>query len=146
MMQQKTLVVESGDHEDKVDLKQIPKNRKGRRMLQRHRSGGAPNARVTSRTRTGSPVYFGAWMADLKVKSALQKTKTAKLAEHTHPGALVRSAFALLHNAGFKNVFQVTQMTIEQVLSIDGIGVKKAEALEAYLTENNVKTRWTAAG
>ncbi len=131
------------------ELAKLPKNRKTRRMFKHaHSTGGAQavgSGRFRSGTRTGSTKHFDFWMADLKLKSALQKTKTAKLAEHTHPGALVRSAFALLHNARVKNVWAVTQLTIEQLLAIDGIGVKKAEALEKYLAENNVKTAWTTA-
>jgi hypothetical protein len=130
--------------------KPLDLSRRGKRRIQRaldsHQSLQAQTSgRVRAGVRTGTTPHFKLWQADLKLKSTLQKTKTARLAELTLPGALVRSAFALLHNAGVKNVWAVTQLTIEQLLAIDGIGVKKAEALEAYLVANNVQPSWTTA-
>jgi len=126
------------------------KDRSTRRALaSRHRVNSllqaAGSNRVRSGVRTGTTPHFRLWMADLKLKSVLQKTSLAALSEHTHVGALCRSAFALLFNAGIRNVFDLTQADVADLLRINGIGVKKLEAVEAYLLENKVKTRWTVA-
>jgi len=134
--------------EAEEELKRLPKNRKTRRMFPKHRTSPLQahgSARVRSGVRTGSTPHFNLWMADLKLKSALQKTSLSKLADHTHPGALCRSAFALLFNAGIRNVYALTQADVADLLRVNGVGVKKLEAVEAYLLKNNVKTRWTVA-
>jgi hypothetical protein len=126
------------------DLTPLPKNRKARRSIAKHGTGG-PLSRVPSRTRTGSTPHFKAWMADLKVKSALQKLSVASLAEHPDTPPLAANAYALLFVDGIKNVFDLTQATADRLLRVSGIGPKKLETVKSHLAENNVKTRWTVA-
>jgi hypothetical protein len=138
--------------EDQHRMESAPKSYKDRATRRaftpRHRVGimQAPGtARVRSGIRTGTTPHFRLWMADLKLKSVLQKTSTADLADHTAVGALARSAFALVFVAGIRNVYDLTQADVADLLRINGIGVKKLEAVEAYLLEHNVKPRWTVA-
>jgi hypothetical protein len=102
------------------------------------------SARVRSGIRTGTTKHFRLWMADLKLKSTLQKTSTAALADHTGVPSLASSAFALMYIAGIRNVYDLTQISIERLLGINGIGLKKAEAVEEYLLRHSVKPSWTA--
>lgn len=123
------------------------KDRRTRRaLLPRHRVGimQAPgSARVRSGIRTGRTKHFNLWMADLRMKSALQKTSTADLADHTATPALASSAFALMFVAGLRSVWDVTSASLADILAIEGIGPKKAEAVEDYLLDHKVKPSWT---
>jgi hypothetical protein len=125
------------------------KDRRTRRMLlPKHRVGimQAPgSARVRSGIRTGRTKHFQAWMADLAMISALQKTSLRKLADHTMTPSLVKSAFALAFNAGIRNVHALVVADVARLLRIDGIGPKKLEAVESYLLEHTVKPHWTVA-
>jgi hypothetical protein len=137
--------------EHRTDEPQVKsyKDRATRRVLTpRHRVGimQAPgSARVRSGIRTGTTKHFKMWMADLKLKSALQKTSTADLADNTNVGALCRSAFAVMFVHGIRNVYDLTQADVATLLKLPSVGIKKLEAVEAYLLENNVKPRWTVA-
>lgn len=126
------------------------KDRRTRRaLLPKHRTSflQAPgSARVRSGVRTGRTKHFQLWMADLSMKSALQKTSTADLADHDGVPPLAQSAFALAFMDGIKNVWDLTQANIERLLSIPQIGPKNLEAVEQYLLEHNVKPSWTARG
>ena len=113
-----------------------------------HRPGimQAPgSARVRSGIRTGTTKHFRMWMADLQLKSTLQKTSLADLADHTHVGTLCRSAFAIMFVNGIRNVYDLTQADLAVLLRLPDIGPKKLEAVEKYLLANNVKTKWTVA-
>lgn len=148
-MDQSTLMptVESQHRMEQIKASIAHKDRRTRRaLLPRHRVGimQAPgSARVRSGIRTGRTKHFNLWMADLRMKSALQKTSTAALADHDGVPALAQSAFALMYIAGIRTVWDLTQVTIQRLLAIDGIGPKKAEAVEDYLLEHTVKPSWT---
>lgn len=134
---------------NRVDQKPFKNRRKRRALLPKHRIGfmqASGSGRVRSGVRTGTTPHFKLWMADLKLKSALQKTSTSALADHDRTPPLAASAYALMFIAGIKNVYDLTQVSLADLLRINGIGPKKLEAVEAHLLENNVKSSWTANG
>jgi hypothetical protein len=139
--------VHSSDHNP--DLHVGHKDRATRRALApAHRVGimQAPgSARIRSGIRTGTTKHFRLWMADLQLKSALQKTSTADLADQMHVSALCRSAFAIMFVHGIRNVYDLTRANVATLLKLPDVGPKKLEAVEAYLLEHNVKPSWTVA-
>ena len=114
-------------------------NRREKRSMLRDR----PNARVRSGAATGSTPHFKAWMADLSAKSALQRLKTADLAESTS-GDLA-SAWALLSVGGLKSVWDVSQTHLGRLMVVNGIGLKRLEKVEEYLKARRVPLKWTTA-
>jgi hypothetical protein len=134
-------------HREEAPRKPFKDRATRRALMPRHRVGimqAAGSARIRSGIRTGTTPHFRLWMADLQLKSALQRTKTEVLADHDATPPLAASAYALMFIDGIRNVFQLTQVTAERLLSIDGIGPKKLAAVEQHLLENNVKPSWTA--
>lgn len=123
------------------------KDRRTRRaMLPAHRSGGlqaAGSNRVSSGIRTGTTPHFKLWMADLQMRSALQKTRTAALAEHIDD-AQVSSAMGLFHVGGIRDVWKLIQSDRAALLRVKGIGPNRLKAVHAYLIEHNVKPSWSA--
>jgi hypothetical protein len=110
-----------------------------------HRPGllTAPGtARIRSGVRTGTTPHFRLWMADLQMRSALQKTRTGVLAEHVDE-PLVSSAMALFTVAGIRNVWALIRADKADLLQVKGIGPNRLKAVEKYLIDHNVKPSWT---
>ena len=91
--------------------------------------------------RTGQPVHFLQWKAEGAVKSALQRMSTESMAEKLD-GALA-SAFALLAVGGIRNVWDVANKPIEDLLAVKGIGLHRLSLVEAYLKSKDVSLTWT---
>lgn len=121
----------------------MDRRNKRARLRIRHNANRRPFARVRSGLPTGTTPHFRAWMADLSAKSALQSLKTAALAESLS-GDLA-SAMALLHVGGYRNVWAVARADIADLLRLNGIGIKRLEKVEEYLTARRVPLKWTAA-
>ena len=91
--------------------------------------------------RTGHPVHFLQWKAEGAVKSALQRMSTETMAVKLD-GALA-SAFALLAVGGIRNVWDVANKPIEELLAVKGIGLHRLSLVEAYLKSKDVSLTWT---
>lgn len=112
-------------------------NRKAARgwtkVVKGHRSG----------TRTGTTAHFAAWKAEGQVKSILQKTKTATLADSIEGDDRTASGFALLYLAGFKNVWDVSQAKRADLLAAKGVGLVTLGHVQDYLKARNVALAWS---
>lgn len=115
------------------------------RLRIRHGASSRPFSRVRSGTPTGTTSHFRQWMLDLQAHSALQRLKLDALADAAATPGTVAQAFALLYLGKYKSVAAVQRATIEQLLAVPGIGLKRLEAVEKYLTDRNVPLAWTAA-
>jgi hypothetical protein len=122
-------------------LQSLSRTQKRQTIRINHGADSRPFARVRSGIRTGTPKHFRLWMAAIRMKSALQRKSTAVLADHIADVPLATS-FALLHGAGFRNVYAVTQADARDLLCIRGIGPKRLEAVKTYLASVNVGVRW----
>lgn len=91
--------------------------------------------------RTGTTAHFAAWQAEGRVKSILQRMKTGALADSLE--GRVATGFALLSVGGFKNVWDVSQATMEQLLAVRGIGITSIGYVEEYLTGAQVALKWS---
>jgi len=128
------------------DRKPIKDRRTRRAMAIAHRPGmlTAPGTgRIRSGVRTGTTPHFRLWMADLNMRSVLQKTRTAALAEHVD-NPLVSSAMALFTVAGIRNVWALIRADKATLLQVKGIGPNRLKAVEKYLIDHNVKPSWSA--
>jgi hypothetical protein len=95
--------------------------------------------------RTGTTPHFEAWKAEGQLKSILQKTKTAAIADSL-PSAEhnAASGFALLSVGGFKNVWDVSQASTADLLAVRGIGIVRLGFIEDYLKARGVALAWSA--
>lgn len=145
MMDQSQMPTVKSEH--RMEEVMSHKDRATRRaMYPRHRPGieTAPgSARVRSGIRTGTTPHFRLWMADLQMRSVLQKTRTAALAEHVD-NALVSSAMALFTVAGIRNVWALIRANRDDLLAVRGMGPGRLKAVHTYLIEHNVKPSWSA--
>jgi hypothetical protein len=94
--------------------------------------------------RTGTTPHFEAWKAEGKIKSLLQRTKTAAIADSLpsrENGAA--AGFALLSVGGFKNVWDVSQATTADLLAVRGVGPGRLAYVEDYLNSKGVKLAWS---
>lgn len=110
-----------------------------RKQVRNHRISGRPGK---AGKRTGTTPHFAAWKAEGRIKSILQRTKTASLADSLE--GRVASAFAVLSVGGVKNVWDVSQASIEQLLAVRGIGLASLGYVEEYLAGKDVQLAWTA--
>lgn len=101
------------------------------------------SSRVRSGIPTGTTSHFRMWMADLSTRSALQRLKLNTLAENTE-GRLARG-LALLYVGGVKNVLDLSQARVEDMLDMQGIGIATLDVVEKYLLERQVTPRWTVS-
>lgn len=100
---------------------------------------------VPARTRTGTTPHFSMWMADLKLKSTLQRTKLAALAESTQDPKAA-AAYAIVASAKgrpYKSVWDLAGASRTDLLALSGVGPAKLTAIHADLTAHNVKVRWS---
>lgn len=105
------------------------------------RWSASPSATISSGRPTGSTTHFKMWMADARLKSALQNTKVTRLAAQAEEARLV-AAYQILADAGFKNVFALTRATREQLLALKGFGPKRLDAVKFDLAAHQVQVNW----
>lgn len=126
--------------------KPIPQKYLKRRMKQRAaialRQTVPGTSRAPSRTRTGTTPHFRAWMADLQMKSALQKIKLNTLADAIDDSMLA-SGFALLYVGQVKNIYDLLRQSTAHLLSLPGIEIEHLSRVEQYLINYNVKPAWS---
>lgn len=106
-----------------------------------HAAFSGPFSRIRSGIRTGRTKHFELWMADLQMKSALQRTTLASLADR-HDVASAASVYALLYVGGFKSVWTLTQATRRDLLAVKGVGPKGLDLVKADLASRRVAVRW----
>lgn len=145
MDQSQMLAVKEEHREPQVKSLAHKDRRTRRAFTPTHRVGpfqAAGSSRVRSGIRTGTTPHFKLWMADLSMRSALQKTRTAALAEHIDD-AQVSSAMALFHVGQIRNVWTLIRADKARLLAVKGIGPNRLKAVHAYLIEHDVKPSWT---
>jgi hypothetical protein len=91
--------------------------------------------------RTGTTPHFALWKAEGALKSALQKTSTARLADKL--SGKLAAAFAVLYVGGYKNVWDVSQASGAKLLDLKGIGPATLGLVEDYLHSKKVELKWT---
>jgi uncharacterized protein YjiS (DUF1127 family) len=125
----------------RVQVKAKTRNHEDTRRTRRHftgeRSLNRPFARFTSGVRTGTTPHFALWMNNARAISALLRLKTIDLAEN-HPDAKTASAYACVFGGGVRNVFELSQMSEDQLLAIKGIGPAAVAHLRRDLKACNV--------
>lgn len=121
----------------------LPRKEKRSRLRIRQPWSSSSHGRVRSGVPTGQTPWFRMWMADLAARSALQSMKLDALAEG--PSGKLASTFAILYVSGkIKNVWQLSQASVEDLLRIPQIGPARLELVEKYLISKNVPLKWTA--
>jgi hypothetical protein len=95
--------------------------------------------------RTGTTPHFERWKAEGALKSALQRTKTAHLADRIEDNDRAASGFALLFLAGYKNVWDLAQAKRSDLLKAKGVGLVTLGYVEEYLKAQKVELAWSAA-
>lgn len=123
----------------KMDL--LSRKGKRRQVRIRHGASNRPFARFRSGVRTGTNPQFALWMADLNIRSALQRTSLVSLADR-HDDALTSTAYALLHQGGFKTVWDLTQASKKDLLAAPGIGQARVSLVKADLAKHQVMVNW----
>lgn len=127
----------------KAKSRRHSKTRLIRRRFQREtvRQLARPFARFRSGVRTGITPHFAVWMADLRMKSALQRTSLASLADR-HDSAVLAGTYGMLHVGGFRSVWDLTQADARDLLCVKGIGPKRLEDVKRDLVTRHVAVRW----
>jgi hypothetical protein len=118
---------------DEEKVQSLSRNQLRSYVVDHHRVGG----------RTGTTPHFAQWKAEGKVKSALQKLKTDRLADDISGADKAASGFALLYLAGFKNVWQIAQAKRADLLDAKGVGIAMLGHVEDYLAARNVQLSWS---
>jgi hypothetical protein len=132
--------VKSYAAEELAKLKAMRRKEKRRRLSIRHRNITKPHARLRSGLRTGTTPHFTMWMADLAMKSALQRTKTLALAEAAKDPQ-TGAAYAMAARR-YRNVFDLSHADEADLLAIKGMGPVRLRALKADLASHNVAVVW----
>jgi hypothetical protein len=133
--------VKSYAAEELAKIKAMRRKEKRRHLSIRHRIITKPHARLRSGIRTGTTPHFAMWMADLAMKSALQRTKTLALAEAAKEPQ-TGAAYAMAAKAGYRNVFDLSRASEADLLAIRGMGPVRLRTLKADLATNNVAVMW----
>lgn len=102
----------------------------------------ADRPRIRTSAPTGTTAHFKAWMADLRAKSVLQRMKLDNLASRIEDGQTA-GAFALLFVGGVRSVWDLSQLSTDQVLAVRDVGIERAAAAENYLRGRNVPLKWS---
>ena len=109
--------------------------------------GSSPHARFRSGIPTGTTPHFRMWMADLRLKSALQKTKLISLASATATEPKAAAGYAMIATSRglrIKSVWDLVNRKRSELLDIPGIGPARLRALHADLVKHNVQPKWSA--
>jgi hypothetical protein len=132
----------------KAEMKKImelPRSQKRARLRIRHNGNTRPFSRVRSGVRTGTTSHFREWMAALGIRSALQGMKLDDLADSPQTGRVASTLAIIRVNSRIKSVWDLSQASVEQLLSIPQIGPARLAEIETYLKGRNVPLKWTAA-
>lgn len=127
--------------EQMAKIEAMPRKEKRARLRIRHGANRRPFARPRSGLATGTTAHFRMWMADLNIRSAMERLKLNHLAENAE--SKVAGPFALLYVGGFKSVWDVARADVSALLAVRGIGPVSLEHVETYLKARNVKLAWT---
>jgi hypothetical protein len=84
-------------------------------------------------------------MAALGIRSALQGMKLDDLADSPQTGRVASTLAIIRVNSRIKSVWDLSQASVEQLLSIPQIGPARLAEIETYLKGRNVPLKWTAA-
>jgi len=69
--------------------------------------------------------------------------RTVALAEQIEENSIA-IPFALLHGGGYKNVWQVAQADLAELLAVPQMGPARLAKVETYLAGKRVPLNWTA--
>ena len=131
-------------HERKLSAeKHESSNRSFRRRHDAVAADSRPYARFRSGIPTGTTPHFRLWMADLALKSTLQKARLVTLAADSRTDSKVAAGYAMLAGK-FKTVWGLVNASREDLLKVPGIGPARLRTIHADLTAHNVKTKWSA--
>jgi hypothetical protein len=131
-------LIKGGVSQEKIEAS----NRKQkRRMLSIRHGQGGMLSRFRSGVRTGTTPHFRMWMADLKMKSALQRTKTLEIA-HNHPAPQTGAAYLMAHRGGYRTIWSLVQASEADLLTIPQMGPVRVRLLKADLASRNVSVNW----
>lgn len=118
----------------------------GKQLFNRRDRRGAgmvtDRPRIRTSAPTGTTAHFKAWMADLRAKSVLQRMKLDNLASQIEDGHTA-GAFALLFVGGVRSVWDLSQLSADQVLAVRDVDIERADAVENYLRGRNVPLKWS---
>jgi hypothetical protein len=95
--------------------------------------------------RTGTTPHFKMWMADLKIKSALQRMKLVQLAEATATEPKAAAGYAIVATDGtkrYKSVWDLINADRDDLLAISGIGPARLTAMHTDLVKHDVQPKW----
>lgn len=124
---------------------ELPRNQKRARLRIRHNPNSRPFSRVRSGVPTGTTSHFRQWMAALGVRSTLQSMRLDALADSPQTGRVASTLAIIRVNSSIKSVWDLSQASVEDLLSIPQIGPARLAEIEAYLKGRNVALKWTAA-
>jgi hypothetical protein len=131
-------------HPEKIDPRNGHLTDRRRRRILRNEGAvtdvGRPLPRLVSDART-TP-HFAMWMADLKIKSALQRMKIAKLAK-TGTDSKLSGSYTLV-SGRYKSLWDLIHATRSDLLALPGVGPARLKALHADLIAHNVQPNWSA--
>jgi hypothetical protein len=128
------------EHMDQHKIESMSRKDMRKRVQIRHGVNRRPFARFRSGLRTGTTPHFALWMADVNIKSALQRTSLASLADRESGD--VATAYGLLYVGGFKSVYDLTRADARDLLHVSGIGPKRLELVRANLASHQVAVNW----
>lgn len=140
-MENPSLAPELAKEDELSKIKALHRKERRRKLSIRHRGIMRPSFQARSGLPTGTTPHFKMWMADLKMMSALQRTRLLDLAEASKsPGAA--SAYMLCYKHGFRNVFELTRADAPEMQDVAGLGPVRLSTLKADLAKANVAVAW----
>jgi hypothetical protein len=95
--------------------------------------------------RTGTTPHFAMWQADLEIKSVLQRTKLADLADSDSTPSPAAHGYAILASEPskrFRNVWDLITADRANLLAVKGIGEARLLAIQLDLIEHKAQPRW----
>lgn len=125
-------------------IMELPRNERRSMLRTRQVRSSSLFSRVRSGVPTGTTPHFRRWMAELGNKSLLQGMKLDAMADQLD-GRLASTLALLRVSGGIRNVYQLSQKSVEELLSVSQVGPARLAEVEQYLTSKNVPLNWTAA-
>jgi hypothetical protein len=130
---------------DDPDKPVLVPNRANRRAMKRSHYKAYESATRANRprSRTGKPDWFRTMQFKARIKEVLSQSLTIHLYPGSHDGEPPRELEAL-SNAGFKNVWLLSQADRADLLAVKGIGPAKLKIIRAALVSRSVPVAWKA--